>query len=285
MDIGIFQPMANSDADPILIAQHAEKLGFESYWAPDHTVVPVDYSIPYPGGTPEEPEPDYLWQMPDPLMLLSSVAAATTKINLGTGVLLVPERNALLTAKQIATLDDMSNGRFLFGVGAGWNPEESKVLGGDFERRWTQVKENIQVMKALWTEHAPEFDGKYNKFPPIRCYPKPKQTPYPPVLLGAINNPKSLKRVAVWGSGWIPVVQSVDEFADGVSQIKRFCDEIGRDSSELDYTVFEIGDQWKSKEHVEKMREAGANRIIFWLSSTDTQSLKNEMEDVLKAVN
>ena len=100
MDIGIFQPMANSDADPILIAQHAEKLGFESYWAPDHTVVPVDYSIPYPGGTPDEPEPDYLWQMPDPLMLLSSVAAATTKINLGTGVLLVPERNALLTASK-----------------------------------------------------------------------------------------------------------------------------------------------------------------------------------------
>ena len=199
--------------------------------------------------------------------------------------MLVPERNALLTAKQIATLDDMSNGRFLFGVGAGWNPEESKVLGGDFERRWTQVKENIQVMKALWTEHAPEFDGKYNKFPPIRCYPKPKQTPYPPVLLGAINNPKSLKRVAVWGSGWIPVVQSVDEFADGVKQIKTFCDEIGRNSNELDYTVFEIGDQWKSKEHVKKMEEAGANRIIFWLSETDTHSLKNEMESLLKAIN
>ena len=99
------------------------------------------------------------------------------------------------------------------------------------------------------------------------------------------NNPKSLKRVAVWGSGWIPVVQSVDEFADGVKQIKAFCDEIGRNPEELDYTVFEIGDQWKSKEHVQKMKEAGANRIIFWLSATDTHSLKNEMESVLKAIN
>ena len=191
MDIGVFQIAADRKADAVVVAKHAEDLGFESYWAPDHTIIPVEYSVEYPGGSPGEPEPEYLWQVADPLIVLANVASATTRIKLGTGVLLIPERNAILTAKMIATLDQCSNGRFLFGIGAGWNPEECRILGGDFEHRWAQVTENIEVMKALWTEHAPEFHGKYNDFPPIRCYPKPTQDPHPPVLLGAINNPRS----------------------------------------------------------------------------------------------
>ena len=279
MDIGVFQG-DNRHGNAVEIAQHAESLGFESYWAPDHTIMPAEYSVPYPGGTDESPEPDYLWQMPDPLVVLSTVAGATEKIKLGTGVLLVPERNAILTAKQIATLDQSSGGRFLFGIGAGWNPEECTILGGDFEHRWTHVKENVKVMKALWTEHAPEFHGKYNDFPPIRCYPQPTQDPYPPVLLGAINNPRSLKRVAEWGDGWLPLVQSPEEFKEGVEQIKGFCSDINRDPSELDFTVFEILNQWKSKDAIKQMSAAGANRVVLWLNGVGTDELKSELDEL-----
>ena len=279
MDIGVFQG-DNRQGNAVAVGKRAENLGFESYWAPDHTIMPVEYSVQYPGGTPDAPEPDYLWQMPDPLVVLSSVSGATDRIKLGTGVLLVPERNAILTAKQIATLDQTSNGRFLFGVGAGWNPEECTILGGDFEHRWTHVKENVSVMRALWTEHSPEFHGKYNDFPPIRCYPQPIQNPHPPVLLGAINNPRSLKRVAEWGDGWMPLVQSVEEFQEGVQQITSFCKDINRDPSEIDFTVFGIGDQWKSKEEIERLSAAGANRVVLWLNGVDTDELKSELDSL-----
>jgi probable F420-dependent oxidoreductase len=284
MDIGVFQTAANRDADAVAVAVHAEMLGFESFWAPDHTIIPVDYSVPYPGGTPDKPEPDYLWQLADPLVLLGLIAGVTSKIKLGTGVLLVPERNAILTAKQVATLDEFSGGRVLFGVGAGWNPEESTILGGDFEHRWTHVKENIAVMKALWTEHAPEFHGKYNDFAPIRCYPKPAQNPHPPVLLGAINNPRSLKRVAEWGDGWIPIVESVDEFKDGVELIKQYCGELGRNPQDLDFTVFGLGDQWTTRADIERIEPAGANRAVVWLQSTRTDALKKELDGLAQAV-
>ena len=285
MDIGIAQPVANKDARAVEIAKHAEDLGFESYWAPDHTILPVDYSVSYPGGGPDDPEPEYLWQMADPLMLLANIAGATSKIKLGTGVLLVPERDAILTAKLVAALDDCSNGRFLFGIGAGWNPEESKILGGDFEHRWTHTKENIAAMKMLWTEHAPEFHGTYNDFPPIRCYPKPQQDPYPPILLGAINNPRSLKRVATWGDGWLPIVQSPDELKEGIAQITGFCQEAGRDPSEISYSVFGIGDQWKSKAEIEALGKAGANRVILMLTAeVKTDKLKAELDQLNKTL-
>lgn len=282
MDIGIFQVAANREAVAVTVAKHAEDLGFESYWAPDHTILPLNYSVQYPGGQPGAEEPDYLWQMADPLILLATVAGATSKIKLGTGVLLVPERNAILAAKMIASLDECSNGRFLLGVGAGWNPEECTILGGDFEHRWTHVKENIAVMRALWTEHAPEYHGTYNDFPPVRCYPKPANKPYPPVLLGAINNPRALKRVATWGDGWIPLVQSVDEFKQGAAQIKTYCDEISRDMSEIDFSVFGLGEQWKSKADRDAFAAAGANRLILCLTGETTDQMCAELDQLAK---
>ncbi|MDA0821448.1 MAG: LLM class F420-dependent oxidoreductase [Proteobacteria bacterium] len=285
MDIGIAQPVANQDAPADVIAKHAEDLGFESYWAPDHTILPVKYSVDYPGGRPGDPEPEYLWQIADPLIMLAHVAGVTKTIKLATGVLLVPERDAILCAKLIASLDDCSNGRFLFGIGAGWNPEECTILGGDFEHRWTHTKENIAVMKALWTEHAPEFHGKYNDFPPIRCYPKPRQDPHPPILLGAINNALSLKRVADWGDGWMPVIQSADELAAGIKQIKGFCAASGRDASRMDYSVFGIGDQWKTKRDIEALGKAGANRVIVMLTpGAKKDQLKAELDQLRKTL-
>jgi alkanesulfonate monooxygenase SsuD/methylene tetrahydromethanopterin reductase-like flavin-dependent oxidoreductase (luciferase family) len=118
----------------------------------------------------------------------------------------VPERNPILTAKQVATLDDACGGRFLFGIGAGWNREESTILGGDFDHRWSQVKDYIAAMKVLWREEISEYQGRYVDFPPVRCFPKPARKPHPPILIGSVSSPHALKRVAEWGDGWLPGV-------------------------------------------------------------------------------
>ena len=285
MEIGIAHPVANQDAPAADIAKHAEDLGFDSYWVADHTILPVECSVHYPGGGPNDPEPEYLWQIADPLIALAHVAGRTSTIKLATGVLLIPERDAILTAKLVASLDDCSGGRFLFGIGAGWNPEECAILGGDFEHRWTQTAENIAVMKALWTEHAPEFHGKYNDFPAIRCYPKPLQDPYPPVLLGAINNARSLKRVADWGDGWVPVIQTPEELEAGIKQIEAYCNESGRDPASLEHSVFGIGDQWKSKNEIEQLGKAGASRVVLMLTpGANKDQLKAELDELRKTV-
>jgi probable F420-dependent oxidoreductase len=195
------------------------------------------------------------------------------RIRLGTGVCLIPKRNPILTAKQVATLDDSSGGRFLLGIGAGWNPEESTILGGDFEHRWSQVKDYVVAMKVLWTEDISEYHGRYVNFPPVRCFPKPKSKPHPPILLGSINNPRALRRVAEWGDGWLPVIRSVDEFADGVQRIKVIAVEIGRDPNALDFTAFGAEKQWRSAQEIRDFERAGANRVVLWLIGQDVDSM------------
>jgi probable F420-dependent oxidoreductase len=285
MKIGLMHVTPNATADPAIVAKRAEELGFESYWVGDHTIIPVKSSVKYAGGTKADgSEPDYLWQLPDPLIALARAGATTSRIKLGTGITLVPERNPILTAKQIATLDDASGGRFLFGIGAGWNPEESTILGGDFEHRWSQVKDYIAAMKVLWRDEVSEYHGRYVNFPPVRCYPKPASKPHPPVLIGSINNPRALKRVAEWGDGWIPVVTSVDEFADGVTKIKAMAKEAGRDANTLDFTVFGITGQWQSVAKIREFEKAGADRVVVWLGDGDLKVVLGEMERLAKAV-
>jgi probable F420-dependent oxidoreductase len=285
MKIGLMHVTPNATADPAIVAKRAEELGFESYWVGDHTIIPVKSSVKYAGGTKADgSEPDYLWQLPDPLIALARAGATTSRIKLGTGITLVPERNPILTAKQIATLDDASGGRFLFGIGAGWNPEESTILGGDFEHRWSQVKDYIAAMKVLWRDEVSEYHGRYVNFPPVRCYPKPASKPHPPVLIGSINNPRALKRVAEWGDGWIPVVTSVDEFADGVTKIKAMAKEAGRDANTLDFTVFGITGQWQSTAKIREFEKVGADRVVVWLGDGDLKVVLGEMERLAKAV-
>jgi probable F420-dependent oxidoreductase len=285
MKIGLMHVTPNATADPAVVAKRAEEMGFESYWVGDHTIIPVRSSEKYPGGSKADgSEPDYLWQLPDPLIALARAGATTSRIKLGTGIVLVPERNPILTAKQVATLDDACGGRFLFGIGAGWNPEESTILGGDFEHRWSQVKDYIAAMKALWRDEMSEYHGRYIEFPAVRCYPKPASKPHPPVLIGSVNNPRALKRVAEWGDGWIPVVTSIKEFADGVAKIKTMAKEGGRDGNTLDFTAFGITGQWQTPAEIREFEKAGANRVVLWLGDGDLKVVLSEMERLAKAV-
>jgi probable F420-dependent oxidoreductase len=283
MKIGLMHVTPYSKADPAIVARRAEELGFESYWVGDHTIIPVTSSVQYPGARGGV-VPDFLWQLPDPLLALARAGATTTRIKLGTGVCLIPERNPILTAKQVATLDDGTGGRVLFGIGGGWNPEESEILGGDFEHRWSQVKDYIAAMKVLWEDEISSYRGRYVSFPPVRCFPKPGSKPHPPILVGSINNPRALRRVAEWADGWIPVVQRVDEFADGVKRIRATAAEIGRDPNAFDFTVFGTEQQWKSAKEIREFERVGANRIVLWLNAQDLQSILSEMEDLARTV-
>jgi probable F420-dependent oxidoreductase len=282
MDVGLMHLSPSSKADPAIVARHAETLGFESYWVGDHTIIPVESSVRYPGARPGQAEPDALWQLPDPLVALARAAAVTSRIKLATGILLVPERNPILTAKQIATLDDASGGRFLFGIGAGWNPEESTILGGDFPHRWSQAKEFVAAMKVLWTEDLSEYHGKYVDFPPVKCFPKPAQKPHPPILIGSINNPKALQRVVDWGDGWVPVLNDVGEFAEGVRYIKAKAKEAGRDPAAIDFTAFGVGNAWLSADKLKELESAGANRVVFWVRELELDPILRELDDKAK---
>lgn len=290
MKVGIFSILPDAAADPARVARHAEDLGFASYWVPDHVILPVHYSTPYPGNpNPGTPDPDYLWQMPDPLIALMRAATATTTLEVGTGVLLVPERNPLHLAKEIASLDSFSGGRFHFGIGAGWNKEESEMLGGDFEHRWTQVREAVEVMKACWVNEESEYHGKYYDFAPLRCYPKPAQRPHPPIYLGGIMfNDQWAKRVfhriVRYGDGWLPVVHKVAQVIDGRDQLYAIAEEAGRDPKTLRITVFGAPNQWRTRREIEQFGPLGVEQVTLWINARATDGILRELDTLAKEV-
>ena len=256
MAIGTSTPLPAYGIDPAFIARKAEELGFESLWYAEHTVMPVQSVSPFPttGGA----IPEAYRHFTDPFIALARASGVTTKIKLGTGVILVPERNPLITAKEVAALDHFSGGRFLFGIGAGWNREQTTIMGGDFDHRWTQTREAIQVMKELWTKDEAEFHGQYYDFPPVYCYPKPAQKPHPPVILGG-HARNVLQRIARWGDGWLPNMASPAMVEESRKLLDTLAKEQGRDPASLTISVF---GQPADRDLIQSFLNAGANRVV-----------------------
>ena len=201
MTVGVSVPLPAYTVDAAFIGRKAEELGFESLWYAEHPILPVHSDSPFPGTGGEIP-----WtyrHFSDPFIALARASGVTSKIKLCTGITLVPERNPLVLAKEIAALDLYSGGRFIFGIGAGWHREETTMMGGDFDHRWAQTRESVEAMKELWTKDEAEFHGQYYNFPPVYCYPKPVQKPHPPVILGG-HAKNVLQRIIRWGDGWLP---------------------------------------------------------------------------------
>jgi probable F420-dependent oxidoreductase len=199
LKVGLVLASARQDTlDVVTLARQAEQWGFDSLWMPEHAVVPVQVRTPLPPGTPSL---EAYAHIPDPFVTLAAAAGATTRLKLGTAVCLVPQRNPLVLAKEVASLDCVSGGRFLFGIGAGWLREEAELLG---THRWAQTREHVMAMKTLWTQEQASFAGEYVRFPPLWCNPKPVQKPHPPILVGGML-PKAFERVADYGDGWLPL--------------------------------------------------------------------------------
>ena len=257
MDTGISTTVSSQTTDVAALAQRAERVGFESFWLPEHPVIPVNTDSRY-GGTPDGSIPAFMNDLGDPLIGLAMASVSTHKIKLGTAVSLVPEHNPLLQAKQIATLDLLSGGRFIFGIGAGWLKEETEIMGGDFEHRWSQTREAVSAMKELWTKDEAEFHGRFYDFTPVRCSPKPVQKPHPPVLLGGFA-PNVFKRIAAWGDGWMPIRVTPEQVKMGRATLDELANAAGRDPKSLSVTVAGAP---ADRDSISRLEEAGADRVI-----------------------
>jgi probable F420-dependent oxidoreductase len=241
--------------------------------------VPVHSDSPFPATGGEIP-----WtysHFTDPYIALARASGVTRTIKLGTGITLVPERNPLLLAKEIASLDRFSGGRFLFGIGTGWLREETELMGGDFEHRWTQTREAIEVMKALWTHDEAEYHGHYFDFPLVRSYPKPTQTPHPPIIIGG-HAKNVLRRVVAHADGWLPNRITPAEVEKSRGQLDAMAKEIGRDPKSLSISVY---GQPPDRTVVQSFLNAGADRVVVRPEHVDTEAeMGEQLERMAEAV-
>ena len=256
MSVGVSTPLPAYTVDPAFMAKKAEELGFESLWYAEHPAVPVESNSPFPATGGEVP-----WtysHFTDPYIALARASGATSTIKLGTGITLVPERNPLLLAKEIASLDRFSGGRFLFGIGTGWLREETEIFGGDFEHRWTQTREALEVMKELWTKDEAEYHGKYYNFPLVKSYPKPAQQPHPPIIIGGMAR-NVLRRIVTHGDGWLPNRITPAELEDSRKRLDAMAEEAGRDPKSITISVY---GQPAERDLVQSYLNAGADRVV-----------------------
>ncbi len=267
MNIGISVPLPAYHVDVGFMAKKAEELGFESFWCAEHPFIPVHSTSRFPGSE-DGVIPESYSHFVDPFVALARASGATKTIKLGTGIVLVPERHPLLLAKEISTLDLFSGGRFLFGIGAGWLREETQIMGGDFDHRWTQTRESILAMKELWTKPAAEFHGKYYDFPLVKSFPKPLQKPHPPVLLGG-SAKNILERIIAWGDGWLPNRVTPEKLREGRATLDRLAKDAGRDPSKITISVH---GQPADRDLLRRFHDAGANRVIVRPPVVKTES-------------
>jgi probable F420-dependent oxidoreductase len=250
---------------PVEIAREAEARGFESLWFPEHTHIPVERKSPWPGG-PELPKMYY--DVYEPFVALTAAAAVTTKLKVATGICLVVQRDPLQTAKSVATLDRVSNGRFLFGIGAGWNAEEMRNHGTEFKTRLSLMRERVLAMKELWTQAKPEFHGKFVEFAPVMTWPKPVQKPHPPIHVGG-GFPNAALRAIDYGDGWMPIFGR-DEILERIPEVRERVRAAGRDPDKFEISIFAAPPQ---PELLARARDAGVTRCVFGLPPAQAEEV------------
>ena len=274
-------------ADPevmSLAAETAEQAGFHSIWAPEHIVLLDQYASKYPYSPDGKfPSPTMQVEILDPFAALTFIAAQTKTIRVGTGICLVPERNPLTTAKEVATLDKLSGGRFDFGVGVGWLEEEFTALGVPWARRAARTREYLQVMKKLWTEEETSFEGEFCSFPSVRSYPKPVQKPHPPIIFGGESEP-ALKRVGEVGDGWFGMNVSVDEAPAKIGRIKDYARAAGRDPDALQFAISPGLGVPLTRDDIKRAQDAGVGQLIVGLFPADRQAVKDDIARLAEQV-
>lgn len=266
MHIGVAM-FATDYAIPIdELARETEARGFESLWVPEHTHIPTSRRSPWAGGgeLPEEYRHTY-----DPFISLMLAAAVTKNLKLGTGICLIIERDTIITAKEVASLDRLSGGRFLFGIGGGWNAEEMEHHGTVFKTRFGKMVEQVRAMKEIWTKDVAEFHGEHVNFEPIWCWPKPAQQPHPPVLLGGESS-YTLQRIVDYCEGWFPRSRNPELVTKAMAELKDRAAKAGRDMQTISVSVFGApGDQ----KLVDTYRDIGATRVILRLPSESRDTI------------
>lgn len=237
MEIGVIIFPTDKAIQPIPLAKEVESRGFESLWFPEHSHIPSSRETPWGGMKNAPPLPEEYWRSHDQFVALAACAAATTKLRVGTGITLVAQRDPIWLAKEIASLDMISNGRFDFGIGYGWNVEEMRNHKLDFTKRRDILREHILLMKELWTKEEASFHGEHVQFEKSWAWPKPVQKPHPPIIMGGAAGPKTAAHVAEFCDGWMPIGGMYD-FEGGLKQIHAACAKVGRDPASIEIGMF-----------------------------------------------
>jgi probable F420-dependent oxidoreductase len=259
MDIGVTIFLTDKSIGVVELARALEERGFESLFVPEHTHIPTSRNTPYPGGGDL---PDEYRRTHDPFVMLGAAAAVTENLKLGTGICLVTQHDTIALAKAVASVDAMSNGRFVFGIGYGWNVDEMQDHGVEPKQRRELVREQVLAMQSLWRDEEASFDGKYVKLPSSWAWPKPAQQPRPPIFIGGAPGPTLFRHIAEYADGWMPIGGA--GVRDSLPALHAAMEEAGRDPKELDLLIFfSIPDKGK----VEYYREMGVTRTVFGLPS------------------
>ena len=270
-DIGIFYFATEYGHNVVDVARDAEQRGFESLWLPEHTHIPVSRKTPYAGGA-ELPK-EYAHTL-DPFVALAAVATATKHIRLATGISLLIERDTITMAKTLATLDLLSNGRAILGVGGGWNREEAEHHGVEWSQRFQKLEEQITAIKVIWANEEASFHGEHVRFDPIWSWPKPIQRPHPPILLGGETD-HTLRRVIKYCDGWLPRARDPEIIVRGIARLNELAEEAGRDPESISVNVFAPR---PDAELIDRFKGMGVARIVLWLPPEDRDAVSTRLD-------
>ena len=270
-DIGIFYFATEYGHNVVDVAREAEQRGFESLWLPEHTHIPVSRKTPYAGGA-ELPE-EYTHTL-DPFVALAAVATATKRIRLATGISLLIEHDTITMAKTVATLDLLSNGRAILGVGGGWNREEAEHHGVEWSQRFQQLEEQIRAIKVIWANEEASFHGDHVRFGPIWSWPKPIQRPHPPIVLGGETD-HTLRRVIKHCDGWLPRARDPEIIVRGIARLNELAQEAGRDPESISINVFAPR---PDAELIDRFKSMGVARIVLWLPPEDSDAVSQRLD-------
>ena len=275
MQIGISTFPTTYAISPVELGRELEARGFDSLWTVEHTHIPASRETPYPMGGEL---PSIYWESFEPFTYLSQAAAVTDKLKVGTGVCLAAQHNPLALAKRVASLDALSGGRFLFGIGAGWLGEEMANHGLAYKDRWKVLRECVLAMQACWTEKDAEFHGEFIDFDPVWVEPKPVSQPHPPVYIGATST-WAMDRIAEYAQGWYPV--QVPEFDERLQQLKEACAARGRDIKEIDISLLTM---ITDEAQLVGLAEKGINRVVLSLPTADRDESLKVLDGYAQAV-
>lgn len=271
MKFGVFIFATDLAMDPVELAVAAEERGFESLFVPEHVHMPVDRETPFPRSEDGSLPVEYR-RIHDPFVALGAAAGATSEIRLGTGICLVTEHEPIALAKQIASLDMISGGRFDFGIGAGWLAEEMEPLGVRFKDRWKVTEQRIEAMKEMWTQVESEYHSEFVDIPRTEVIPKPVQNPHPPILIGA-GSKWARQRVVDWADGWLPNITAPGFVERGIQDIQSRAYEAGRDFDEISIHVFGGDD-----DAIAEYERMGVDRLIFRLPHAGAEEVLPELD-------
>jgi probable F420-dependent oxidoreductase len=261
MHLGVAIFPTDTTLQPVDLARAVEERGFESLWFPEHSHIPVSRRTPRGGVAGAAPLPDYYWRSHDQFVALAAAAAVTSTLKLATGITLVAQRDPLWLAKEVASLDLISGGRVLFGIGYGWNKEEMADHGLRYTERRAVLRENILAMQELWTKDEAEFHGDHVDFEPSWSWPKPVQKPHPPVILGGAAGPKTIEHIVEFCDGWMPIAGR-HSFGDRLDDLRLAAEQAGRDPASIELGLFMAPPDARS---LEPLAASGIARAVLGL--------------------